>query len=209
MKVTIVGAGNVGASCAQRIAEAGLADVVLLDVLEGVAKGKALDLMQAAPVVGHSRNIIGSGDYADGKGSQIVVVTAGVPRKAGMSRDDLLEVNAGIVTDVVTRLRKVAPNCMLIMVSNPLDVTTWLAYKLSGLPKQKVMGMAGVLDSTRFRAFIAMELGCSPEEVNAMVLGGRTTALAVHVLRHPCHLDSLPCAVNIQCHAHRHRSAVL
>ncbi len=172
MKVTIVGAGNVGASCAQRIAEAGLADVVLLDVLADVAKGKALDLMQCGPIVGHSREIVGTGDYAHCADSGIAVVTAGVPRKPGMSRDDLLAVNAKIVTDVVTDLVKVAPDCILIMVSNPLDVTTWLAHQLSGFPKQRVMGMAGVLDSTRFRAFIAMELGCSPEDVQAMVLGG-------------------------------------
>ncbi|MFQ6132617.1 MAG: malate dehydrogenase [Armatimonadota bacterium] len=172
MKVTVVGAGHVGENCAMRIAESGLADVVLVDILESMAKGKALDMMQAGPVVGHSREIVGTGDYADCKGSDIAVITAGVPRKPGMSRDDLLEVNADIVTDVVTKLKRVARNCMLIMVSNPLDVTTWLAYNLSGLPKERVMGMAGVLDSTRFRAFIAMELGCSPEEVNAMVLGG-------------------------------------
>jgi malate dehydrogenase len=172
MKVTVVGAGNVGASCAQRIAEAGLADVVLVDILADMAKGKALDLMQAGPIVGHSRAIIGTGDYADCAGSAIAVVTAGVARKPGMSREDLLATNARIVTDVITNLMKAAPDCILIMVSNPLDVTTWLAYKLSKLPKQRVMGMAGVLDSTRFRAFIAMELGCSPEDVEAMVLGG-------------------------------------
>jgi malate dehydrogenase len=172
MKVTVVGAGHVGASTAQCIAESGLADVVCIDILDGVAKGKMLDLMQSAPLAGHSQRLVGTGDYADCAGSQVAVVTAGVPRKPGMSRDDLLKVNAKIVTEVVEQLKRAAPDAMLLMVTNPLDVTTHIARKVSGLPKNRVFGMAGVLDSTRFRCFIGMELGVSAQEVSAMVLGG-------------------------------------
>lgn len=172
MKVTVVGAGHVGATTAQRIAEGGLADVVCVDILEGVAKGKMLDLMQSAPVVGHSQRLSGTGDYSECAGSEVAVITAGVPRKPGMSRDDLLKVNAKIVTEVVESLKQVAPDAMLLMVTNPLDVTTHIARKVSGLPKNRVFGMAGILDSTRFRCFIGMELGVSAQEVSAMVLGG-------------------------------------
>jgi len=172
MKVTIVGAGNVGATCAQRIAEAGLADVYLVDVVEGLAAGKALDMAQAAPIVGHGSRITGGTEYAPAEGSDLVVITAGIARKPGMSRDDLLATNGKIMTDVVTNVCKHAPNAILLIVSNPLDVTTYIAQEVSGLPRERVFGMAGVLDSARFRTFIAMELGCSPEDVTAMVLGG-------------------------------------
>jgi malate dehydrogenase len=172
MKVTVVGAGNVGATCAQRIAEADLADVYLVDVVEGLARGKALDLAQAAPIVGHSRSIEGGEDWAGAAGSDIIVLTAGKPRTPGMSRDDLLQVNAAITSSVVERLMPVAPEALLLMVANPLDVTTYVAAQVSGLPRERVIGMAGVLDTARFRAFIAMEIGCCPSEVTAMVLGG-------------------------------------
>ncbi len=172
MKVTVVGAGNVGATTAQRLVEGGLADVYLVDVVEGLARGKALDLAQAAPIVGHSCRIEGGESYEAAEGSDVVVITAGIARKPGMSRDDLLQTNGNIVTQVVENVRAVCPDAILLMVSNPLDVTTYIAQQLSGLPRSRVMGMAGVLDSARFCAFIAMELDCSPADVSAMVLGG-------------------------------------
>lgn len=172
MKVTVVGAGNVGATCAQRIAEADLADVYLVDVVEGLACGKALDMAQAAPIVGHCRRIEGGENWAGAAGSAIIVITAGKPRTPGMSRDDLLQVNAAITTSVVENLVPVAPEALLLMVANPLDVTTYVAAEVSSLPRERVIGMAGVLDSARFRTFIAMEIGCCPSEVTAMVLGG-------------------------------------
>lgn len=172
MKVTVVGAGNVGATCAQRLVEGGLCDVYLVDVVEGMAQGKALDLAQAAPVVGHSCRIEGGETYEGAAGSDLVVITAGIARKPGMSRDDLLQTNGNIVTQVVSNVKAVCPEAMLIMVSNPLDVTTYIASEVSGLPRERVMGMAGVLDTARFCAFIAMELGCSAADVTAMVLGG-------------------------------------
>ena len=172
MKVAIVGAGNVGASCAQRIAEDDIADVHLLDVVAGLAAGKALDLAQAAPVVGHSRQITGSQDYGPAAGSAIVVVTAGATRKPGTSRDELLGINGRIVTDVVAKVKEVAPEAILLMVANPLDVTTYIAQQVSQAPRERIIGMAGVLDAARFATFIAQELGCSPREVRAMVLGG-------------------------------------
>lgn len=172
MKVTVVGAGNVGATCAQRIVEAGLADVYLVDVVEGLAAGKALDLAEAAPVVGHGGRITGGTDYAPAEGSEVVVITAGIARKPGMSRDDLLATNGRITTDVVTQVCAAAPGAILLMVSNPLDVTTHIAAQVSGLPRERVFGMAGVLDTARFCTFIAQEVGCSPQDVTAMVLGG-------------------------------------
>jgi len=172
MKVTVVGAGNVGATTAQRLVEGGLCDVYLVDVVEGLAKGKALDLAQAAPVVGHSGRIEGGETYEPAAGSDVVVVTAGIARKPGMSRDDLLQTNGNIVTQVVENLRAVCPEAILIMVSNPLDVTTYIAQQVSGQPRTRVLGMAGVLDTARFCAFIAQDLGCSPADVMAMVLGG-------------------------------------
>lgn len=172
MKVTVVGAGNVGATCAQRIIESNLADVYLVDVVEGLAQGKALDLAQAAPLQGHSRRISGGTDYQPAAGSAVVVITAGIARKPGMSRDDLLQTNGRIVTEITQQVSQVAPEAIIIMVTNPLDVTTHIARQVSGLPRERVMGMAGALDSARFRCFIAQELGCSPADVQAMVLGG-------------------------------------
>lgn len=172
MKVTVVGAGNVGATCAQRIVEGGLADVYLVDVVDGLAAGKALDLAQAAPIVGHGCRITGGTDYAPAEGSDVVVVTAGIARKPGMSRDDLLATNGKITTQVVQSISAVAPGAILLMVSNPLDVTTYIAQQVSGLPRERVFGMAGVLDTARFCTFIAQEVGGSPQDVTAMVLGG-------------------------------------
>jgi len=172
-KVTVVGAGNVGATAAMRVAEKELADVVLLDVLEGVPAGKALDLMEAAPVEKHDCKILGcTNDYSQAKDSDIVIITAGIPRKPGMSRDDLLATNMKIMQNVVKEIAAVAPNSILIIVSNPLDAMCHVAYDVSGFPKSRVLGMAGVLDSARYRAFIAMELDVSVENVHAFVLGG-------------------------------------
>ena len=171
-KVTVVGAGNVGATTAQRIAEAGLADVVLIDIVEGLPQGKGLDLAEAAPVVGHDARITGTNDYADTAGSDIVVVTSGLARQPGMSRDDLLAKNAGIVRSVVQQAVAVSPDCILIVVTNPLDAMCHVAFDAAGLPRERVLGMAGVLDSARFRTFIAQELGVSVEDTHAFVLGG-------------------------------------
>jgi malate dehydrogenase len=171
-KVTVVGAGNVGATTAQRIAEAGLADVVLIDIVEGLPQGKGLDLAEAAPVVGHDARITGTNDYADTAGSDIVVVTSGLARQPGMSRDDLLAKNAGIVRSVVEQAAKLSPNAILIIVTNPLDAMCHVALQASGFPRERVLGMAGVLDSARFRTFIAQELGVSVEDTHAFVLGG-------------------------------------
>ncbi len=171
-KVTVIGAGNVGATTAQRIAEAGLADVVLVDIVEGLPQGKGLDLAQAAPVVGHDAQILGTNDYADTAGSDIVVVTSGLARQPGMSRDDLLAKNAGIVRAVVEQAAKHSPDAILIIVTNPLDAMCHVALDASGFPRERVLGMAGVLDSARFRTFIARELGVSVEDTHAFVLGG-------------------------------------
>jgi len=171
-KVTVVGAGNVGATTAQRIAEAGLADVVLIDIVEGLPQGKALDLAEAAPVVGHDARITGTNDYADTAGSEIVVVTSGLARQPGMSRDDLLAKNAGIVRSVVQQAAAQSPDAILIIVTNPLDAMCHVALEASGFPRERVLGMAGVLDSARFRSFIAEELGVSVEDTHAFVLGG-------------------------------------
>jgi malate dehydrogenase len=171
-KVTVVGAGNVGATAAQRLAEKGLCDVVLLDIVEGVPQGKSLDLMEAAPVEKHDCKVTGSNDYDATAGSDIVIITAGIPRKPGMSRDDLIGTNAGIVKSVTEQIVKYSPEAVLIIVSNPLDAMCHVAYEASGFPKNRVIGMAGVLDSARFRAFIAMELNVSVENIHAFVLGG-------------------------------------
>ena len=171
-KVTVVGAGFVGATTAQYVAEKDIADVVLIDILEGIPQGKALDLTEAAPIHGHSRKIHGTNDYKDTKGSDIVVITAGVARKPGMSRDDLLKINAKIVRDVTESTLKHSPDAIFICVTNPLDVMTYLTWKTTKLPTERVIGMAGVLDSARFQSFIGMELNCSVTDVRAMVLGG-------------------------------------
>ncbi len=171
-KVTIVGAGNVGATTAHWIAAAELADVVLVDIVEGVPQGKGLDLFEAMPVEGSDSMVMGTNDYADTANSDIVVITAGIPRKPGMSRDDLLNVNYKIMQDVVGKVVKYSPNSILIIVSNPLDAMAQAAYKLSGFHRNRVIGMAGVLDSARFCTFIAQELKVSVENVTAFVLGG-------------------------------------
>jgi malate dehydrogenase len=171
-KVTVIGAGNVGATTAQRIAEAGLADVVLVDIVEGLPQGKGLDLAEAAPVVGHDARLIGTNDYAETAGSDVVVVTSGLARQPGMSRDDLLAKNAGIVRSVVLAAVQHSPNAILIVVTNPLDAMCHVAFGASGFPRERVLGMAGVLDSARFRTFIAQELGVSVEDTHAFVLGG-------------------------------------
>ena len=171
-KVTIVGAGNVGASTAQRIADRELADVVLVDIVPGVPQGKALDLAESGPVVGYDNRITGANDYRESAKSDIVVITAGIPRKPGMSRDDLLRTNHDIVKGVTEQVVKYSPNSIIIVVSNPLDPMAQTALRASRLPRQRVIGMAGVLDSARFRAFIALELNVSVDNVHAMVLGG-------------------------------------
>jgi malate dehydrogenase len=172
MKVTVVGAGHVGATTAQRIVEGSIADVYLVDIVEGLAAGKALDMAQAAPLAGHSSTITGGTEYEPAEGSDVVVITAGIARKPGMSRDDLLATNGKIITGIVEEITRVTPGAIIIMVTNPLDVTTHIAMQVSGLPRERVMGMAGALDTARFRCFIGMELGCSAVDVQAMVLGG-------------------------------------
>lgn len=171
-KVSIVGSGNVGATAAHWIAAKELADVVLIDIIEGVPQGKGLDLLEAMPIAKCDSHIIGTNDYKDTVNSDIVVITAGIPRKPGMSRDDLLNTNHGIMKAVVGEVIKHSPNCILIIVSNPLDAMAQAAYKLCGFQRERVIGMAGVLDSARFRAFIAEELNVSVENVTAFVLGG-------------------------------------
>ncbi len=171
-KVTVVGAGNVGATAAQRLAEKELCDVVLVDIVEGVPQGKALDLTEAAPIEKHDAHLTGTNGYEETAGSDIVIITAGIPRKPGMSRDDLISTNAGIIKSVTEQIVKYSPDSILIIVSNPLDAMCHVAFEASGFPKNRVLGMAGVLDSARFRAFIAMELDVSVENTHAFVLGG-------------------------------------
>jgi malate dehydrogenase len=171
-KITIVGAGNVGATSAHWIAAAELADVVLIDVIEGIPQGKGLDLLEAMPVEGSDSFVVGTNNYADTANSDIVVITAGIPRKPGMSRDDLLNTNYKIMQDVVGNVVKYSPNSIIIVVSNPLDAMAQAAYKLSGFSRNRVIGMAGVLDSARFCTFIAQQLNVSVENVTAFVLGG-------------------------------------
>jgi malate dehydrogenase len=171
-KVTVVGAGNVGANCALRIAEKELADVVLVDVIEGVPQGKALDLLQSGPVQGYDVLLTGANDYEPTANSDIVVITAGFPRKPGMSRDDLLMANYDIVQPATEQAVKYSPNSILIVVTNPLDAMCWTAYQVSRFSKNRVVGMAGILDTARFRTFIARELNVSVASVSALVLGG-------------------------------------
>lgn len=171
-KVTVIGSGNVGASCAVRLADRGLADVVVVDILDGIPQGKALDILQSGPIEGIDVKVTGSNDYAPTAGSDIIVVTAGFPRKPGMSRDDLLWANYDIVKATVEQAAKYSPNAILIVVTNPLDAMCHVAHKVSGFPKQRVMGMAGILDTTRFRTFVAQELDVSVKDVSALVLGG-------------------------------------
>ena len=171
-KVTVVGAGNVGASCAQLLAQRDYADVVLVDIIEGMPQGKSLDLRQAGPIRYYDTNIIGTNNYADTADSDVVVITSGVPRKPGMSRDDLVLTNMKIVQSVTEQIVKYSPKCILVMVANPLDAMAQLALHVSKFPRNRVIGMSGILDTARFRAFIAMELGCSVEDVSALILGG-------------------------------------
>src|SRR5262252_9015563 len=171
-KVSIVGSGNVGATAAHWIASKELADVVLIDIIEGVPQGKGLDLLEAMPIEKRDSYVLGTNDYADTANSDIVVITAGIPRKPGMSRDDLLNTNYKIMSDVVGKVVQYSPNCIIIVVSNPLDAMAQAAYKLSGFSRNRVIGMAGVLDSARFRTFIAAELKVSVENVTAVVMGG-------------------------------------
>jgi len=171
-KITVVGAGNVGATTAQRLVEKNIADIVLVDIVEGLAAGKALDLAEAAPVAGYESRVTGSTSYDATEGSRVVIVTSGVPRKPGMSRDDLLGTNARIVQSVTHEVAAHAPEAVLIMVANPLDAMTYVAHKTSGFPAERVLGMAGILDTARFRAFVAEELGVSVRDVTALVLGG-------------------------------------
>lgn len=171
-KISIIGAGNVGGTLAQRLAERDYADIVLVDIIDGLPQGKGLDILESAPVVGYDTNIIGTNDYADTAGSDLVVITSGMARKPGMSRDDLVLANGEIIRSVVEQVIKYSPNTILLMVTNPLDAMTQLALHVSGLPREKVIGQSGVLDAARFRTFIAMELGVSFRDVQAMVLGG-------------------------------------
>jgi malate dehydrogenase len=172
-KITVVGAGNVGATCAQRLAEMELArEVVLVDVVDGIPQGKGLDQWESAPVEGFDSKLVGSTEFDAAEGSELFIVTAGVARKPGMSRDDLLKTNAGIVRSVSTEILRVAPDSIVIMVSNPLDVMAYVAMDTTGFPRKRILGMAGVLDTARFRSFIASELGVSVEDIQALVLGG-------------------------------------
>ncbi len=173
MKITVVGAGNVGATVADCIARKDMAkEVVLIDIVEGLPQGKALDMWEAAPIHGYDTRVIGTNDYADTAGSDICVITAGLARKPGMSRDDLLTKNAAIVKSVTEQFAAKSPNAIIIVVSNPLDVMTYVAYMTSGFPSRRVMGMAGVLDTARYRSFIAMELGVSVRDIQALLMGG-------------------------------------
>ena len=171
-KISIIGAGFVGATAAHWAAEKELGDVVLVDILEGIPQGKALDLFEAGPIEGFDARVIGSNGYDETRDSSVVIVTSGVPRKPGMSREDLLEINKKVIESVVAQVVERSPQAILIMVTNPLDTMTYLAFKKSGFQKQRVIGMAGILDTARFKAFIAMELGVSVEDIQALLLGG-------------------------------------
>ena len=171
-KISIIGAGFVGATAAHWAAEKELGDIVLVDILEGVPQGKALDLFEAAPIEGFDAKVIGTNGYEETRGSDVVVITSGVPRKPGMSREDLVDTNRKIVESVVAKVIEKSPKAILIVVSNPLDTMTYLALKSSGFPKERVIGMAGILDTARYKAFIAMELGISVEDIQALILGG-------------------------------------
>ena len=171
-KITVVGAGNVGATLAQRLAERGYADIVLVDIVEGLPQGKALDMLEAGPIVGYDSKVVGTNGYDETAGSSICVITSGVPRKPGMSRDDLVKTNQNIVRSVTQELVRRSPDAILIVVSNPLDAMAQLAYETSRFPRERVIGMAGVLDTARYRAFLAEALDVAVEDIQAMVLGG-------------------------------------
>jgi malate dehydrogenase len=171
-KITVIGAGFVGSTLAQRLVERDYADVVMFDIVPNMPQGKALDMLQAGPVLGYDSLVVGTNDYADTANSDIVVITSGFPRKPGMSRDDLVKKNQEIISQVTREVVKYSPNCIIIMVTNPLDAMVQLAYHVSGFPRNRIVGMAGVLDTARFRTFIAQELGASVRDVQAYVLGG-------------------------------------
>ena len=171
-KIALIGAGQIGGTLALMAAQKELGDVVLYDIIEGVPQGKALDLMEARPIIGSDVSLVGTNDYGDVAGADVVIVTAGLPRRPGMSRDDLLEKNLAIIGDVATNLKEHCPGAFVVVISNPLDAMVYAMKKITGFPKQRVVGMAGVLDSARFRTFVAMELGVSVREVRTLVLGG-------------------------------------
>ncbi len=171
-KVSIIGSGFVGSTAAHWIAAKELADIVLLDIVEGVPQGKGLDLLEAGPIEGFDVNVLGTNDYADTAGSDVIVVTSGAPRKPGMTREDLIKINANITRDCISKAAPLSPNAVIIMVNNPLDTMAYLAKQVSGFPKNRIIGQAGVLDSARYRTFIAMEAGVSVEDVQAMLMGG-------------------------------------
>jgi malate dehydrogenase len=173
-KITIVGAGTVGTAAAHWFASRHLGDIVLIDIVEGLPQGKALDILQAGPIAGFDVRIVGTNDHADTADSDVVIVTAGVPRKPGMTREELLETNAGIVRRVIEQVVPRSPDAIYIILTNPLDAMTYVAYRASGLPRERVVGQSGALDSTRFRTFLAMDLGVSVEDVDAMVIGAHT-----------------------------------
>lgn len=189
-KISVIGAGNVGATSAHWIAAKELGDVVLVDLNDGVAKGKALDLLECGPVERFDLRITGTGDYKDTANSDVVVITAGIPRKPGMSRDDLLKTNAGIVTQVTEQVAKHSPNSIIIVVSNPLDAMAYVAKKVSGFPRERVLGMAGVLDSARFRTFVAEAANVSVEDVHGFVYGGHGDTM-VPLTRY-CSISGVP-----------------
>jgi malate dehydrogenase len=171
-KITIVGSGFVGSTAAHWIAAKELGDIVLVDIIEGIPQGKGLDLLEASPIEGFDLHVVGTNDYADTAGSDVIVVTSGAPRKPGMTREDLIKVNANITRDCIAKAAPLSPNAVIIMVNNPLDTMAYLAKQVSGFPKNRVVGQAGVLDSARYRTFIAMEAGVSVEDVQAMLMGG-------------------------------------
>ncbi len=178
-KVSIIGAGNVGASCAQRIAERGYTDVVLLDIIEGLPQGKGLDMLESAPILRSDTHITGTNSYQETASSDVVVITSGIPRKPNMSREELLQTNANIVSGVIRNVAEHSPNCIIIMVTNPLDAMTYLALHTSQFPRNRVMGMSGILDTSRLRSFIAAELTVSVEDVSACILGQHGAAMLV------------------------------
>ncbi len=196
-KITVVGAGNVGASVAQWAAAKELGDIVLVDIIEGLPEGKALDLWESCPIGGFDLKIVGSKGYEAAASSDIVIITSGVPRKPGMSREDLLDVNRKIVESVVQEVVRWSPDCILIMVTNPLDTMAYLAWRVSGFPKNRVVGQAGVLDSSRLRAFVAEELGVSIEDTQALVLGGHGDEMVL--LPRYCTVSGIPITQLLPC----------